>query len=176
MDMLVLISQDDVESFLCSNPSSEEIKVLTKHELQLLARGLGVLEASDTKAKLVEKVCEEIQVRSAGRAQSAQSCNMPVGSEDNAEEHGDQEPVTIYQVPDVGLPSMKEILSSTVTDQQVELARIKAQVEMAGINAQLEQQRLECENRREGDRFSTSFDVTKHMKIVPGYNENDPTE
>ncbi|KAK4294956.1 hypothetical protein Pmani_032449 [Petrolisthes manimaculis] len=45
--MPVLICQDDVESCLCTNPSFEEIDVLTKHELQLVARGLGVLEVSD---------------------------------------------------------------------------------------------------------------------------------
>lgn len=101
---------------------------------------------------------------------------MVVGSEGNVGEQREVESGTVRQVPEVGLPSMREILSSTVTDQQVELARIQVQVEMARINEQLEQQRLDCENRREGDILSTSFDVTKHMKMVPGYNENDTTE
>ncbi|KAK3878381.1 hypothetical protein Pcinc_016965 [Petrolisthes cinctipes] len=175
--MPVLISQDDVESFLRSNPSFEEIDVLTKHELQLVARGLGILEVSDIlKANLVEKVCNEMQVMSGRSVQSAQGCDMAAGAEDDVEEQREVEPVTIGQVSDVGLPSMREILNSSVTDQQVELARIQAQVEMARINAQLEQQRLECGNRRESDVLNTDFDVTKHMKIVPEYNENDPTE
>ncbi|KAK3879491.1 hypothetical protein Pcinc_015949 [Petrolisthes cinctipes] len=175
--MPVLISQDDVESFLRSNPSFEEIDVLTKHELQLVARGLGILEVSDIlKANLVEKVCNEMQVRSGRSVQSAQGCDMAAGAEDDVEEQREVEPVTIGQVSDVGLPSMREILNSSVTDQQVELARIQAQVEMARINAQLEQQRLECGNRRESDVLSTDFDVTKHMKMVPEYIENDPTE
>ncbi|KAK4314182.1 hypothetical protein Pmani_014515 [Petrolisthes manimaculis] len=148
--MPVLICQDDVESFLRSNPSFEEIDVLTKHELQLVARGLGVLEVSDIlKAHLVEKVWNEMQVRSDRSVQGAQGWDMAAGGEDEVEEQREVEPVTM------GLPSMREILSSSVTDQQVELARIQAQVEMARINAQLEQQRLECGDRRESDVLHT---------------------
>ncbi|KAK4303990.1 hypothetical protein Pmani_024035 [Petrolisthes manimaculis] len=148
--MPVLICQDDVESFLRSNPSFEEIDVLTKHELQLVARGLGVLEVSDIlKAHLVEKVWNEMQVRSDRSVQGAQGWDMAAGAEDEVEEQKEVEPVTM------GLPSMREILSSSVTDQQVELARIQAQVEMARINAQLEQQRLECGDRRESDVLHT---------------------
>ncbi|KAK4287334.1 hypothetical protein Pmani_039592, partial [Petrolisthes manimaculis] len=148
--MPVLICQDDVESFLRSNPSFEEIDVLTKHELQLVARGLGVLEVSDIlKAHLVEKVWNEMQVRSDRSVQGAQGWDMAAGAEDEVEEQREVEPVTM------GLPSMREILSSSVTDQQVELARIQAQVEMARINAQLEQQRLECGERRESDVLHT---------------------
>ncbi|KAK4322651.1 hypothetical protein Pmani_006628 [Petrolisthes manimaculis] len=168
--MPVLISQDDVESFLRSNPSFEEIDVLTKHELQLVARGLGVLEVSDIlKAHLVEKVWSEnklncyceMQVRSARSVQGAQGWDMAPGAEDDVEEQREAEPVTM------GLPSMREILRSSVTDQQVVLARIQAQVEMARINAQLEQQRLECGDRRQSEVLHTGFDVTKHMKMVP---------
>ncbi|KAK4325681.1 hypothetical protein Pmani_003774 [Petrolisthes manimaculis] len=149
--MPVLICQDDVESFLRSNPSFEEIDVLTKHELQLVARGLGVLEVSDIlKAHLVEKVWNEMQVRSDRSVQGAQGWDMAAGAEDEVEEQREVEPVTM------GLPSMREILSSSVTDQQVELARIQAQVEMARINAQLEQQRLECGDRRESDVLHTA--------------------
>ena len=160
-----VISERDARNFCSSKPSAEQISSLDRHELALMAQCLGiVLSRSSSKEELFNHVVSRLRVDTGNTVAKAKDSSMkelPLISEFATN-------VTLLEKPNLSECNVQLELAKI----KLQIAKIEADKEIKLESVKLERIKLEHSERiRQGVSNTDSFDVSRHVKLVPPFNE-----
>ena len=198
---MTLVNQNNVGIFLL-NHTPDKVRALTYNELCILAIAIDVqVESKDSKAEVLEKILNIMYstnspnfegfglAASTNTAGSTENISRPI----TPRSHGMNESMILTSPNTVAmndhtrleLARIKLETEKLKIQAQCEIEREKLQLqrELENERIQLERERIQIERirspnnentRRENVRMPV-FDVTKHVRMVPTFTEDDPT-
>ena len=160
--MSIITSEDDICQFLSSDRSREDVCLLRKHDLRLLASHLEVsFHSNERKDDLLRKVC----VKLFGETEVADGAKWSVGVRSDVE--GDMSTWSIQQLELARLQASIELVKYHTAQEQ-------AKNEQARINLEVVKLNNERELRSEQETLER-FEVAQQVKLVPPFDDTDVT-
>ena len=168
-----VINNDDVKNFIASNPSSEDLDDLSKHELRLLATYYQLdLPAGSNRLPLLIALREVMF-----------GIHNPYLDEDQQEEERPRQPSPTIDVhSEVVTPTLSA--SEYLKLKELELRLTQERKEMALVEVEQEKIKLEREKLNTGaftnsnplQQSSLCKNFSDRIKVIPPFNENDVLE
>ena len=187
-----LVTDEDVTKFLSSDPAARDISKLKKVELKLVASKLDIAFSPDTKKDELRRLVQTILVPEEMDALDGDpdtSCEIPDGGAVGVG------PPNLSTSPDREILMLQLQLQRERAQQEAEREMRKQEAEREMRQQEMEMRKMELEAERERreherQRWQTDntearigdthqprpFDITKHVRVVPAFDEDDPTE
>lgn len=162
-----IVNESDVLEFCNSNPSLEDLLALTVHELKLISQYLALgIPSSANRQELLNEVANKFNLLTdEGEGGETTGSNEPGMTQDNARMPTERQ----ADVPS-GLDFRLQLQYAQIMLEQektrLETARVQSELEHAKMDHDVQMRQL-----RQND-----FDITKYVKLVPEFSENDVTK